>query len=97
MLPRYGRSLARRYCTGAGFFNLPRGVVVAPSFGRRCEEARPIYSFVTCDGEDIDPEVGGEIKSSQSRSQLETPTLLRQSLEMRRGERAYPYTDFGSS
>src|ERR1700757_4962074 len=38
-----------------------------------------------------------QIRSFQSRSQPETPTLLRQSLEMRRGERGYPYTAFGSS
>src|SRR6476620_8741997 len=38
-----------------------------------------------------------QITNFRSRSQPETPTLLRQSLEMRRGERAYPYTAFGSS
>jgi MobA-like NTP transferase domain len=37
------------------------------------------------------------IKSFRSRSQPERPTLRRQSLEMRRGERAYPYTGFESS
>ncbi len=34
MLPRYGRSLARRHCTCVGFSNLPRGMAAPPSFGR---------------------------------------------------------------
>src|SRR6266581_6260890 len=37
------------------------------------------------------------VTSFRSRSQPETPTLLRQLPEMRRGERAYPYSAFGSS
>ena len=37
MLLRYDGSLSGRYRTSAGFFNLPCGMVVPPSFGRRYE------------------------------------------------------------
>jgi hypothetical protein len=35
MLSRYDGSLSRRYRTSAGFFDLPCGMAVPPSFGRR--------------------------------------------------------------
>jgi len=37
MLLRYDGSLSGRYRTSAGFFNLPCGMAVPPSFGRRDE------------------------------------------------------------
>ncbi len=37
MLLRYDRSLSGRYRTSAGFFDLPCGMAVPPSFGRRDE------------------------------------------------------------
>ena len=77
MLPRYGCSLARCYCTGAGFFDLPHGVVVAPSFGRRREVTRSIYFFVNCDGEEMSIQEWAATKSFQSKPPPERPTLLR--------------------
>ena len=52
----------------------------------RCGKCRGTEFFVTL-----------TFKSFRSRSQRERPTLLRRSLEMLRGEMAYPYTAFGSS
>jgi hypothetical protein len=53
MHPRYGWPLAGRYCTCAGFSNLPWGVAVTLSFGQCCEKKRAgIHFSENCDGED---------------------------------------------
>jgi hypothetical protein len=50
---RYGWPLAGRYCTCAGFFNLPCRMAVTISFGQHFEKKRAgIHFFENCDGED---------------------------------------------
>jgi len=53
---RYGQGSINRYCAFAGFFNLPRGVSVAPSFGRHCE-AKAISFFETAKEADQEGDV----------------------------------------
>src|SRR6266480_5665220 len=89
VMPLTGRCLLPRSseCSRA------KAVAAIVHLGRRGQRVRPQQR--PHDSETKAAASSPPVTSFRSRSQLERPTLLRRSLEMLRGEMAYPYTAFG--